>query len=100
MNVSPYMIELFLYEQDEEKFLKVLESFSKTLEDASPRAKRKLLELFSYAMAHLANMRKDLIHPMLSFGREVSIRFSPLEPICCQNLKSRSNVFAARRSRK
>lgn len=77
MPVSPYMIELFLYEQDEEKFLKVLENFRDTLEDASPQAKRRLLELFSYAMAHLSNMRKDLIHSMLSFGRDVSIRFSP-----------------------
>jgi len=77
MSVSPYMIELFLYEQDEDKFLKVLESFCKTLEDASPQAKKRLLELFSYAMAHLSNMRKDLIHAMLSFGRDVSIRFSP-----------------------
>ena len=63
--------------EDEDRFLKVLESFSKTLEDNSPKAKRRQLELFSYAMAYLANMRKDLIHPMLSFGREISIRFSP-----------------------
>ena len=77
MVVMPYMIELFLYEQDEDMFLKVLERFRKTLEDASPQAKRRLNKIFSYAMARLANMKKDLIHAMLSFGREVSIQFSP-----------------------
>ena len=103
MAVTPFMIELFLYEKDEERFLKVLESFTRTLEDNSPKAKRRQLELFSCAMAYLANMRKDLIHPMLSVGREISIRFSPsrahLLPnqekkkqcVCCKAFKDMNN---------
>lgn len=98
MNVLPYMIELAYYEQEEEKFLNVLESFRETLTD-SPQAKQRLLELFSYAMAFLANMRKVLIHSMLSVGREISIRFSPSrahllnrqekpkECVCCKAFK-------------
>lgn len=76
MTISPYKIELFIYDHEEEKFLKVLENFRDTYED-SPYAKQRLLELFSYAMAFLANMRKVLIHPMLIGGRELSIQFSP-----------------------
>jgi hypothetical protein len=54
-------------------------------------------------MAYLANMRKDLVHPMLSVGREISIRFSPSRAhllhnhekkkqcVCCKAFKDMNN---------
>lgn len=74
--VTPYMIELSTYEQEEERFLKIAENFRDVYDD-NPLAKQRLLELFACAMACLANMRKYLLHSLLEEGRQISQQFSP-----------------------
>ena len=101
INVSPFPLELFLYDNYEEKLLYLMEKFRDLLrEDGSPEARRIMTELYTQMMCLMSIMRKVLIHPMLACGRECSMAFSPSRRhllhtqekpnrcVCCTSLKT------------